>query len=250
MKKKLLFCCLILFFTTTINAQNDTIFVMKNGVIINQIPTSNVDSIIFYRPIINPYGTFTDPRDNRIYSTILINNQLWMAENLAYLPMVSSSYTGSKTTPFYYVLGYNGTDTSAAKATSNFQTYGVLYNWPAALTACPPGWHLPSDAEFIAFSTFLGGDNIAGGKLKEAGFDHWSSPNTGATNEIGFTALPGNSRNITGGFQTLGYYCYFWSTLEYNIEASYGRGLFYNYNVFQRNHHYKDYGLSVRCIMD
>ena len=250
MKKKLLFFYLITLLMSLSYAQNDTIFVMKNGLIIYQTPANEVDSVIFYRPTINTIGSFVDFRDNTTYSTIQIGNKVWMAENLAYLPSVNSSYNGSKTNPLYYVLGYNGTDTTVAKATANFQTYGVLYNYTAALTACPPGWHLPSDAEFVAFSALLGGDNIAGGKLKEAGFEHWNSPNLGATNETGFTALPGTCRDINGGFQALGSYCYFWSTLEYNVDASYGRGLFYHYAMFQRNHHFKDYGFSVRCIMD
>jgi len=71
-----------------------------------------------------------------------------MAKNLAYLPSVVGPLTGSETTPYYYVYGYDGTDVSAAKATSNYTTYGVLYNWPAASTACPIGWHLPTDAEY------------------------------------------------------------------------------------------------------
>ena len=91
---------------------------------------------------------FIDSRDSNIYPTVQIGTQCWMAKNLAYLPSVVGPLTGSETTPYYYVYGYDGTDVSAAKATSNYTTYGVLYNWPAASTACPIGWHLPTDAEY------------------------------------------------------------------------------------------------------
>ncbi len=102
-----------------------------------------------------------DSRDSQIYQYITIGAQVWMTENLAYLPSVFAPATGSNSTAYYYVYGYNGTDVAAAKATSNYTTYGVLYNWPAAMNGsasstsnpsgvqgiCPSGWHLPSDAE-------------------------------------------------------------------------------------------------------
>ncbi len=109
----------------------------------------------------NPKNTFTDSRDGNVYKFVKIGTQTWMAENLAYLPSVVGSATGSETTPYYYVYGYDGTSVTAAKATSNYTTYGVLYNWPAAMGGfsssssnpsgvqgvCPAGWHLPSEAE-------------------------------------------------------------------------------------------------------
>jgi len=195
-------------------------------------------------------GTFTDPRDGQTYATVEIGTQTWMAENLKYLPSVNLSHNGSKTDPYYYVYGYEGTVVSEAKATDNFQTYGVLYNWPAALTACPSGWHLPSDEEWATLTDYLGGENIAGGKMKETGTTHWYSPNTGATNESGFTALPGGDRNGYGGFYDLGVLGDWWSATEYGSDDAYGRSLDYYYaNVF-RGYGYKSYGFSVRCVRD
>jgi uncharacterized protein (TIGR02145 family) len=149
-----------------------------------------------------------DARDGNAYKTVKIGNQIWLAENLKYLPSVVGPGTGSETTPYYYVYGYDGTNVTDAKATSNYTTYGVLYNWPAAMAGsassnanpsgvqgvCPAGWHLPSDAEWTELTDYLGGKSVAGGKLKETGTTHWASPNTGATNETGFTALPGGYR--------------------------------------------------------
>lgn len=251
MKKKLLFFYLITFLITMSYAQNDTIFVMKNGIIINQTPTSDVDSIIFYRPVISNSGSFVDSRDNTTYSTILIGNQVWMAENLKYLPSVSSANSGSDVNPIYYVYNYNGADVLAAKATSNFTTYGVLYNWSAAMTACPTGWHLPTNQEWITLTTLLGGETIAGGKLKETGFTHWTTPNISATNETGFNGLPGGMRDIyTPLFYHLNNIGYWWSSTEYTSTSAKGRALFYNYTDCEENHHGKGYGFSVRCIMN
>ena len=96
-----------------------------------------------------------DP-DGRSYETILIGNQIWMAENLAYLPAVSPSINGSPTEKHYYVYGYEGSTTTQAKNHSNYQQYGVLYNWEAALTACPDGWRLPSYADWLILEKQMG----------------------------------------------------------------------------------------------
>lgn len=208
-------------------------------------------------------GTFSDPRDGKIYTTVPIGTQTWMAENLAYLPSVVGSGTGSQTTSYHYVYGYNGISVTDAKATSNYQTYGVLYNWPAALQACPAGWHLPSDAEWKELEMYLGmskteADDTGwrgtdeGGKLKETGTTHWNSPNTGATNESGFTALPGGYRYgvIGGDFDDFGAGGYWWSATEYGTTAAWSRGMLYGYSSVNRSGDYKEYGVSVRCVLD
>ena len=161
------------------------------------------------------FSSFTDPRDGNVYKTVTIGNQVWMAENLKYLPWVAEPGQSSSTSSYYYVYGYTGTSVPAAKATSNYSTYGVLYNWNAACTSCPWGWHLPSDAEWTHLTDYLGGQSVAGGKLKETGTSHWNSPNIGATNETGFTALPGGFRNYYGDFNYIGDYGYWWSATEY-----------------------------------
>jgi len=187
-----------------------------------------------------------------------------MAENLAYLPSVSPSSNGSETTPYYYVYGYQGTSVTTAKATNNYQTYGVLYNWPAAMAGeassnsvpsgvqgvCPTGWHLPSDAEWTVLTSFLGGESVAGGKMKEAGTTHWDSPNTGANNSSGFTALPAGSRYGNGSFGLLGYNALFWSSTEYYSSGAWSRYLYYDYANVGRYGSYKSSGFSCRCLKD
>jgi uncharacterized protein (TIGR02145 family) len=209
-------------------------------------------------------STFTDPRDGKVYQTVVIGNQEWMAENLAYLPSVVGPGTGSNTTSYYYVYGYDGTNVTDAKATSNYTTYGVLYNWPAAMAGsassnanpsgvqgvCPAGWHLPSGAEWKELTDYLGGKSVAGGKLKETGTTHWQSPNRGATNETGFTALPGGSRNNNGTFDYIGYNGIWWSATEYDTDYAWYRYMYYNYSDVDRDYNNKEVGFSVRCVRD
>ena len=206
-------------------------------------------------------GTFTDSRDQHVYKYVKIGTQTWMAENLAYLPAVSPLSDGSYHDSHYYVCGYEGSTVASAKATANFGTYGVLYNWPAALTACPSGWHLPTDEEWKILEKNQGMSQVdadlvnyirtsgaVGGKLKEAGTTHWYSPNTGATNSTGFAALPGGFCT-SGSFSTLGYSAYFWSASE---DGSYAWGRYLNYYIdgVYRNNNYRSLGYSVRCLQN
>ncbi|HNU59751.1 MAG TPA: fibrobacter succinogenes major paralogous domain-containing protein [Aquaticitalea sp.] len=207
---------------------------------------TRIEALENSEPIILASG-LTDPRDGHHYSLVKIGSQVWMAENLKYLPGVAGPGTGSQTAPYYYVYGYDGTDVDAAKTTANYSAYGVLYNWPAAVNACPTGWHLPSDAEWTALTTYLDGD---GGKLKETGTTHWASPNTGATNQTGFTALPGGYRNSSGTFNYIGNYGYWWSATEHSETNAWSRYLGYDYNYVSRSNFDKELGFSVRCVRD
>ncbi|MDD3877024.1 MAG: FISUMP domain-containing protein [Bacteroidales bacterium] len=205
-------------------------------------------------------SSFTDSRDGTVYQTVTIGNQIWMAENLRYLPSVIGPDSGSFTVPYYYVYDYNGTNVTTAKASSNFSTYGVLYNWPAAMNGqsssianpsgiqgiCPTGWHLPSDSEWTQLTDFLGTD--AGGKLKALTL--WFTPNTGATNETGFSALPGGYRYDDDTFLNSGSHGYWWSTSMHDAFRSLYRYILCNdSNVIGGNSYYnKEFGMSVRCI--
>jgi len=195
-------------------------------------------------------GTFKDSRDGRTYKTLTINGKEWMAENLAYLPAVSPPTEESLTAPYYYVYDYLGTSVAAAKQQANYTTYGVLYNWPAAKAACPAGWHLPTDDEWTALTTFLGGQSVAGGKMKEAGTAQWLSPNTGATNESGFSALPGGYRYNNGVFYNIGINGFWWSSTEHSTIDAWRRALGYSYSHISRNYSGLEYGISVRCVRD
>ena len=209
-------------------------------------------------------NTFTDSRDGNVYRMVTIGDQIWMAENLRFLPRVDNPDTGSLTTPHYYVYGYSGTDVNAAKSTGNYVNYGVLYNWPAAMAGamsstenpsavqgiCPTGWHLPSDAEWAQLTDYLGGGSVAGGELKETGTSHWRSPNTGASNESGFSALPGGFRLNHGAFISMGNKGFWWSASEVNTNSANYRSIYYNVSFVNSFHLPKELGFCVRCIRD
>lgn len=193
-------------------------------------------------------GTFE--LDGRNYKYKTIGNQIWMIENLAFLPTVSPPSVGSNAAPSYYVYNYEGNSISEAKTQPFYKTYGVLYNWEAAKTACPIGWHLPSDAEWTILAKFL--IPSAGGKMKETGTANWISPNTGATNESFFTARPGGLRHSVGLFASLGTMGIFWSASflpDYDPKA-WQRYLINDMDSLVRGGSKLSYGLSVRCLKD
>jgi uncharacterized protein (TIGR02145 family) len=199
-----------------------------------------------------PPSTATDI-DGNIYSTVTIGTQVWMVENLKTtkyndgtpIPWVTDSAAWSNlTTP-----GYCWYNNDAA----NKNTYGALYNWFTINTGklAPVGWHVPSDTEWKTLTTFLGSENIAGGKLKETGLIHWRSPNAEATNESGFTALPGGHRDINGTFSVMGDDGYWWSATEYSTTGKvWYRNMNYNYAGVVSVSNNKINGHSVRCLKD
>ena len=123
---------------------------------------------------------------------------------------------------------------------------------------CPTGWHVPTDAEWTTLTTYLGGESVAGGKLKETGTTHWTTPNTGATNETGFLALPGGGRAIdfNGTFYAIEAAGCWWSstvhlpTDHYPAVDAFYRFMYYNDSRVRRDYCSKHYGSSVRCIRD
>ena len=114
---------------------------------------------------------------------------------------------------------------------------------------CPVGWHLPTDEEWTTLTDFLGGTNVAGGKMKETGTIHWNSPNTGASNESGFTALSSSYRSLNGNFPGLGNYGFFWSSSKNNNYA-WDRSLYYNNTNVLSYNNYMSCGFSIRCMHD
>ena len=184
-------------------------------------------------------GTFKDPRDGKIYKTVLIGTQTWMAENLAW-----------KTESGCFAYDNNE---------SNAKTYGYLYNWETATKACPSGWHLPSEKEWAILTTYLGGDSIAHIKLKETGTIHWKEEDSTVTNKSGFTALPGglysnNSSKNKIEFKYIGNYSYWWSSTTEPGERNYLNACFRTLGDYYKNEKLdytsKSRGSSVRCVKD
>jgi uncharacterized protein (TIGR02145 family) len=187
------------------------------------------------------------PHEGYYYSTVLIGDQCWFSENCRYLPEVSPPSEGNATDPYYYVYDYQGSDVTAAQATTNYATYGVLYNWPAVMTEgiCPSGWHIPSDGEFTELTDFLGGESVAGGKMKST--YGWDNEGNGS-NSSGFNGLPGGYR-YSGGFSSDGSDGYWWSASESGSYSWIRTLYFYIDDVYRYNFNRK-YGFSARCVRD
>jgi uncharacterized protein (TIGR02145 family) len=210
-----------------------------------------------------------DDRDGMQYKTSQIGNQCWMAENLAYLPTVNPGNQSSSDTPFYYVYGYFGSNVVQAKTTQNYQNYGVLYNFPSSLTACPVGWHLPSKDEWLQLIAYvsMNNPNDYGNKAKSCrqvnsplGGDcntnehpRWNSDNTQyGTDDFEFSGLPGGYRHAwSSSFMFIGDYGFWWTaTFDSLMVINQGYFLKVNNAYFDTVINSASDSNSVRCVWD
>ena len=198
-----------------------------------------------------PPSTITDI-DGNVYQTVTIGAQVWMAENLKVTHYRNGDSIPNIEQPGEWLAQTAGAYCNYDNDTSMGNTYGRLYNFAAVADSrelAPVGWHVATDAEWQTLIDTLGGDVTAGDKLKEAGTAHWSNPNSG-TNESGFCALPGGSRQYEGAFLDLSVYGVFWSSTEHSADFAWLRGLYYATGYIQTGGAYKPYGYSVRCVRD
>ena len=226
---------------TPANSGKNTVDTTK---IANQNPTSG-------------YGPNITDAEGNSYKTVKIGTQTWMAENLKVskysdgttIPNITDNtqWQNNTTGAWSY---YNNDATNNAK-------YGKLYNWYTVSktsngnkNVCPTGWHVPTDAEWKVLTDYLGGDSIAGGKLKEVGTTSWKSPNTDATNTSLFTGLPGGERDNTDNYYSIGGFGYWWSSTENGTYHAWNRYLHYYIGAAGRLDYNKGLGLSVRCLRD
>jgi uncharacterized protein (TIGR02145 family) len=269
---------------SSVFAQNDTMYVMKDGAVVGQYNVNTeVDSVIFYNPTVaqnDTAGTFTDSRDGNEYNWVKIGDQVWMAENLR-----ATHYADG--TPIPKVTGDTEWDNLGTSdkaycwynndSASNAETYGALYTWAAAMDGaassnsnpsgvqgiCPDGWHLPSDAEWKELEMYLGmseteanstgwrGTN-QGSKLADSA-NLWQDgdlENNAAFGTSGFTALPGGYRSNSGTFTNVGYNGYWWSATEHNAAGAWDRVMSYYYSNVYSYYGNSLSGFSVRCLRD
>jgi uncharacterized protein (TIGR02145 family) len=189
-------------------------------------------------------------QSGNFYNTVAIGTQVWLRENLrtkkyrsgALIPVKTNTDTSTLVGQMYYY---------ANDSLTNYSVYGALYNWKATQSSdslCPVGWHVPTDAEWTTLTTFLGGISVAGGKMKSTGTTYWNSPNTDATNETGFTLIPGGYRYYDGSFYDIRNIAFLWSATENDTSDAWYRYLYYENGYVYRYGNNKSVGASVRCI--
>jgi uncharacterized protein (TIGR02145 family) len=191
--------------------------------------------------------------DGNVYQTVTIGTQVWMKENLKVTHYRNGDEIPNVTVNAAWAALTTGAYCEYNNDVNNVATYGRLYNWYAAADSrniAPTGWHVPTDAEWQTLVDYLGFGTIAGGKMKEAGTTHWTIPNTGATNESGFTALPGGYRISNGTYGSMSTNTAYWSSTESNSLFAWYRRLDYSNTGIYRYDNNKVYGFSVRCVKD
>lgn len=214
---------------------------------IDTIITANIDtvySVAWYR-----CGDSTITHGGVTYNIVQIGNQCWFSENLNIGTMINS-YENCRDNEIFEKHCYDDNE-------ENCTVYGGLYQWNEAMQwvtsegaqgICPTGWHIPTDSEYTELTDNLGGETIAGGKMKEYGTAHWMSPNTGATNSSGFTGLPGGALIFPGNFAEITMTAYFFTSTQTSSTMAYGITLTYDSDDIKSSSSVKSNPLSIRCI--
>ena len=251
---KNIFFLLLSFITigiTQAQTTQDTLYVWKAGqlVIKQSIKPIDMDSITFKRPV-------------AAMPNVTIGTQTWTTKNLDVTTYSDGTLIPEVQDPTAWANLTTGAWCYYNNTTANGTTYGKFYNWYAVAgihdtdpntpnkKLAPTGFHIPSDAEWTTLTTYLGGESIAGGKMKATGTSLWTSPNTDATNFSGFTGLPGGYRESSGTFDNIGNFGFWWSSTEYYTTYAWYRTLYYNYGYATRFNYDKKSGFSVRCLRD
>lgn len=190
--------------------------------------------------------------DGNAYEEVEIGTQIWLKPNLkttkyndgTTIPNVTDGATWSNLSTGAWAYYNNDASYNA--------DYGKLYNWYAVEgdSLCPTGWHVPTYAEWTVLTDYLGGDNVADDKLKEVGTVHWSGTNTNATDEVGFTALPGGTRQFDGSFYGIRDNGHWWTATSYNSNVSWFLYMVYYFGSIEKSTTSKVLGKSVRCLKD
>ncbi|MEI6753121.1 MAG: fibrobacter succinogenes major paralogous domain-containing protein, partial [Paludibacter sp.] len=192
--------------------------------------------------------------DGNVYTSVTIGTQTWMVENLKTTHYRNGDAIANVTDNTAWSALSTGAWCDYANTAANGTKYGHLYNWFAVADSriiAPVGWHIATDVEWATLTTYLGGADVAGGKLKEIGTGNWLSPNTSATNESGFSALPGGYRfYYSGNFDQLGIDGSWWMASEYDTNYAWNIAVYNNYSNVYMRYGYKMFGFSVRCIRD
>ena len=245
---------LVMLFGNSAFGQNDTMYVNYGGNVTIAIPTSQIDSLTFYRPNTTP--SITDA-DGNVYTSVTIGTQEQMTENLR-----TSKYSDGTVIPnIADDTEWSNLSTGAWCHYDNDNQYdsiyGKLYNWHAVETGklCPTGWHVPTDAEWTVLTNYVASDGHSGSEVTalkatsgwNGAFDETSG---NGTDDYGWLGLPGGLRSFNGNFDYIGGYGIWWSSSQYTTGNAWDRGLSSNDDDVYRDDSNKDYGFSVRCLRD
>jgi uncharacterized protein (TIGR02145 family) len=201
------------------------------------------------------YGTqqtFTTTASAVFLPSVTIGTQVWATQNLSVERYRNGDVIPQVTNATQWAALTTGAWCWYDNSEANGSIYGKLYNWYAVNDPrglAPQGWHIPTDAEWTILGAYLGGDAVAGGKMKTTGNTIWRSPNESATNESGYAGLPGGYRNVSGTFNDVGNYGGWWSATEYNSTVAWYRYLYYTNGNLDRGSTNKNNGFSVRCLL-
>jgi uncharacterized protein (TIGR02145 family) len=231
------------------NGTSYTFTVVATNSVGNSAASTTSSAVIPSLPCV--FSTVSDI-DGNTYPTVSIDNQCWMSENLKTSRYRNGGLIPNVTDYIAWSISTTGAWSYYNNAEANNAIYGKLYNWYTTLgdTLCPTGWGVPTDAEWTTLTTYLGGEIVAGGKMKTIGTAYWESPNTGANNSSGFSVLPGSYRNSDGSFYGIRDYAFFWSATEDVNSSAWIRLLGYNFSDMSRFTNSKSVGASVRCLRD
>ena len=231
---------------TSINRKDVNVIVYSD----NSVVVMNNDT---EKPDIFEEGVITDSRDGKQYKTKKIGNQIWMIDDLNYKmdngSLVYGFYNPNTVKETTELLDEFGLDPNIW---INLEPKGKLYTWKSALSACPKGWHLPTDEEWKVLTDFLGGDKVAGGKMKLRNKEKgqiWREPNKGATNSSGFSGYP-EGVHAENKSQKKGELVWYWSSTENSGEKAFIRGLLAEHEDLARWGLDKKYFITVRCVKD
>ena len=231
----------------SVSTIGDTLFLQNGGfVIIPGISAANLGSGIVSNP-----GAGVSFNGYTYTSIVLGNGQEWMAENLRTIVYANGDPIPNVTAPNQWSNLSSGAWIHYNNDSQYENPYGKLYNWYAVVdprNVCPTGWHVPSLNEWISLTNYLGGLAIAGGKMKSTGTQFWQSPNTDATNLIGFSGLPGGTLFAQSNFGFIGSDGVWWTSTAFDLSNSWAIGLYFNQSLVNNAYDYKQRGMSIRCL--
>lgn len=230
------------------------------------IPKSNLDLLLgFKKSYATPLSSLAVGSENTTASksggstsnvkSVKIGDQVWATENLNTLRFANGDSILEIKSDFEWENASKNKQPAWCyynNDPSNGVIYGKLYNWYAVADSrglCPIGTHVPTDIEWTILENILGA-SIAGGQMKEKGLYHWENPNEGATNQSGFTGLPGGYRSNKGSFKNVGNFGYWWSSTQFSDDKAYDHYLYYDSNGTFKFKDDKANGFSIRCVKD